>query len=1289
VVLAVTSGKGTGSSSQLRTSLITALNSTTAADLKPSNVIIAPVQYYGSTKGYVVARNKCSSTSCSTGVDEILTPPNLRGCDLIDFSDTDSILLGFIAVTCGIALKQVSNALSPSLPPSRHTSLRENTSQPSIVLTEGMDNSLLLEYARSLLIAKSCTAISRCRSLSEVNTEVRSLFRSLFASEYVTLFEVKVDNPNSSSRVLYLQRFGGRSEGSSLRLPPSSEITMSIKACASKQVCIAECNEDDQQLFQRLQFPASSPGALICPLYFETSEPKDFKTDAQPTFCALLILSLPSADASLSAEGEVSTLTTSRTRGNSIATATTNATALSLLTGTTLSNSAVASLSGASSVSTLTHHSSGHTTGTISATPSQQVGPHAGSIGSIRAVVSITGPCISTSVSNILSSALKASTLALLEHKFNIVNNALFALSDYVLILNSDGMVMAANAGMESFLRDNQEPNAIRAKSAKSYSNLPGKENPPDSSNTRYPAGIGRNNSIGEQLPTMTSPRSPGGGAPRYFLDSDEELSSICGFHYSEFIHDTLCPQLVKDLNQSLSSGSSHNAQTASVHSSSHVSGIFIDYSVFAIDSQGVISQSDVTMSVGKDTLVFSWDETIEDLCEGGTLFGGDDSCLPTVCSGTGGPTDGNEQHHPSLLCDRMGTGIPSLPINSNATTMNNNISVQNTNQPHHDACSVRYEETLSTKNGSTGAPSSSIPAKDSTGDRSVPASQNIDAVVVIIKPIRNSNPFLETIRKYSNGSALEPDDDTADIDVASRLMLVANSLLESCSAQFRLASEHQQELAELCVSLVKLTRAVKKQETIGAQPNYSSMYSCRDLHAMSMPSNNEPTVHSSLFPSLTDSALLVSSAFHPPETLFTWDFNALEVTDKGVLNACIGRLFEEMINLSSLGVDVSALSSYISVISRNYHENPFHNFSHAATVCHVVYKLMETIQVRQFLSPMKIFCVLLSCLVHDVDHPGNTNGFEVNCGSELAIRYNDQSVLENHHCSTAFRLMRKPGLDITKNLKSVVATDIRKTVISCVLATDMALHFAFVEELKKFAVHAKEVSQRSLLYSDQPNVLLLCKTLVHAADLSNPVRRFPVTRRWAELIATEFNAQVSKEEELGLPILGFMVSKDLKMICKNEMGFSSFVVAPMWRCLETILPELHFLVTQMDANQAEWKAIIDKLEEEEEEEDDKREKEEELALSRQQSGKDGEKNESSRLSAVKDALKSSSGEGAEYVTNDVKSGLSARGSSVNSTSNKIPAIIVNVRPEPHSNSNSQRESSRVHVNGAAQSEPS
>lgn len=54
-----------------------------------------------------------------------------------------------------------------------------------------------------------------------------------------------------------------------------------------------------------------------------------------------------------------------------------------------------------------------------------------------------------------------------------------------------------------------------------------------------------------------------------------------------------------------------------------------------------------------------------------------------------------------------------------------------------------------------------------------------------------------------------------------------------------------------------------------------------------------------------------------------------------------------------------------------------------------------------------QIMAALVAAAVHDVDHPGVTNLFLIAIRQELAIMYNDISVLENHHVATAFRALQ------------------------------------------------------------------------------------------------------------------------------------------------------------------------------------------------------------------------------------------------------------------------------------------
>jgi cAMP-specific phosphodiesterase 4 len=48
----------------------------------------------------------------------------------------------------------------------------------------------------------------------------------------------------------------------------------------------------------------------------------------------------------------------------------------------------------------------------------------------------------------------------------------------------------------------------------------------------------------------------------------------------------------------------------------------------------------------------------------------------------------------------------------------------------------------------------------------------------------------------------------------------------------------------------------------------------------------------------------------------------------------------------------------------------------------------------------------ILAGACHDVDHPGVNNLFLIESRDKLAIRYNDVSVLENHHVAFSFDTM-------------------------------------------------------------------------------------------------------------------------------------------------------------------------------------------------------------------------------------------------------------------------------------------
>jgi cAMP-specific phosphodiesterase 4 len=113
--------------------------------------------------------------------------------------------------------------------------------------------------------------------------------------------------------------------------------------------------------------------------------------------------------------------------------------------------------------------------------------------------------------------------------------------------------------------------------------------------------------------------------------------------------------------------------------------------------------------------------------------------------------------------------------------------------------------------------------------------------------------------------------------------------------------------------------------------------------------------------------------------------------------------------------------------------------------------------------SDLEVLAAVFSAAIHDVDHPGLTNQYLINTGSELALMYNDESVLENHHLAVAFKLLQHQSRDIFQNLSKMQRQVVRKMIIDMVLATDMSKHMSLLAELKTM-VETKKVAGSGII---------------------------------------------------------------------------------------------------------------------------------------------------------------------------------------------------------------------------------
>ena len=86
-----------------------------------------------------------------------------------------------------------------------------------------------------------------------------------------------------------------------------------------------------------------------------------------------------------------------------------------------------------------------------------------------------------------------------------------------------------------------------------------------------------------------------------------------------------------------------------------------------------------------------------------------------------------------------------------------------------------------------------------------------------------------------------------------------------------------------------------------------------------------------------------------------------------------------------------------------------------------------------------------------DISHPGVNNAFLIAMKHTKSVRYNDKSVLENHHCAIAFKLLLDPQNDIFELLSEAQYWNVRQIIIKMILSTDITNHLKHISKYRLF----------------------------------------------------------------------------------------------------------------------------------------------------------------------------------------------------------------------------------------------
>ncbi len=128
-----------------------------------------------------------------------------------------------------------------------------------------------------------------------------------------------------------------------------------------------------------------------------------------------------------------------------------------------------------------------------------------------------------------------------------------------------------------------------------------------------------------------------------------------------------------------------------------------------------------------------------------------------------------------------------------------------------------------------------------------------------------------------------------------------------------------------------------------------------------------------------------------------------------------------------------------------------YHNKTHAADVCQNSYYFCMDCEFKEKskLTDQDMVAIIVATCCHDFEHFGVNNAFLTESKHDLALRYNDISVLESHHIAASSKIMNTDGTSILENYSKEDYKEIRKKMIDMILATDMAKHFTDIAAFK------------------------------------------------------------------------------------------------------------------------------------------------------------------------------------------------------------------------------------------------
>ncbi|KAJ1551608.1 High affinity cAMP-specific and IBMX-insensitive 3',5'-cyclic phosphodiesterase 9A, partial [Nowakowskiella sp. JEL0078] len=496
----------------------------------------------------------------------------------------------------------------------------------------------------------------------------------------------------------------------------------------------------------------------------------------------------------------------------------------------------------------------------------------------------------------------------------------------------------------------------------------------------------------------------------------------------------------------------------------------------------------------------------------------------------------------------------PSIPLSASAnaaelcnSVSNLTLSLSSLNQTRHITVETKSNShpTLNRKYSTTSTPSQESPQL-SANIRPRPFSYAAAVAPQVLLPekIQHQNKIVQTLQSVGNNvSGVRP-----------------------VSINF-LFPQHNHEKN-------KKNQRLSRQLSKSSSPPYKfQKLASSEIFLETPPSS----ISTSVSPADTDEIVKILCRFLSNE--FDCHGNSFLVTDysRNELFAISLGIFIDF-NLICTKSNLQQLFHLIVKISDNYLSNPYHSFEHAVDVMFMVYFILKDLKIstKFGMKQEEIAAILISALTHDVLHPGLNNLFQVNACTEYAIKYNNESVLENLSIDFIMDILQTHSfleylaiepesriLESEQNQQQRFKTQNQSTLTN--VSEDIEKKNMYINELNTMA-RTIENEPTKENFSKEQRIRLLC-LILHAADISNAARPLLICKCWSLKVIREFRYQNTIEMSMNLDT-SFQTDNPAQI----SLEFNEIISAPYFSALEKVLGCPNVFMENVNSNAEYWR---------------------------------------------------------------------------------------------------------------------